>query len=80
MYMGDWIERLDEFLKMTGSEVLDHAGIVSHEKALERASDEYEKYRESTKNDISRVETHFIDHIENKAKQLSTKKRTKKNA
>ena len=53
---------------------------IGHEKAIERAAAEYEKYRESNKNNLSRVETHFIDHIENKAKQLSTKKRTRKNA
>jgi hypothetical protein len=30
MYMKDWIERLDDFLKMTGNEILQHAGTVRH--------------------------------------------------
>lgn len=35
MYMKDWIERLDDFLKMTGSGILDHAGTVSHQRAID---------------------------------------------
>jgi len=34
MHMRDWIARLDDFLKMTGREILSHAGTVSHEDAL----------------------------------------------
>ena len=37
MYMKDWIEKLDDFIKMSGSELLDHAGKVSHEKAKIKA-------------------------------------------
>lgn len=36
MYMKDWIERLDEFLKMTGNEILEHSGNISHQQALKR--------------------------------------------
>lgn len=39
MYMKDWIERLDDFLKMTGNDILQHAGTISHEKAMEKAGD-----------------------------------------
>ncbi len=74
MYMKDWIERLDEFLKMTGSEVLDHAGTVSHKQAVERSASEYAKYKELHKNDLSEAEHHFVQQIEQKAKELKPKK------
>jgi len=59
MYMRDWIVKLDEFLKLSNRELLDHAGTVSHEQAIEKASTEYEKYRSLHINDPSPVERHF---------------------
>ena len=38
-------QKLDEYLKFASYEVLGHAGNISHEKALEKAEAEYEKYR-----------------------------------
>jgi hypothetical protein len=61
MHMRDWIERLDDFLKMTGREILSHAGTVSHEDALAKAQAQYEKYRQMHLNDPSPVEKHFIE-------------------
>ena len=52
MYMKDWIERLDDFLKMTGNGILQHAGTVSHEQALKKVNEEYEKFKEQTKKRI----------------------------
>ena len=40
MYMKDWIARLDDFLKMTGKDILAHAGTISHEKAIEKVNKE----------------------------------------
>lgn len=71
MYMKDWIERLDDFLKMTGNNILNHAGTISHEQALKKASSEYEKYKANTKNDLSEVERHFIKQIDRTAKTLN---------
>ncbi len=45
MYMKDWIERLDVILKMNGRELLDHAGKISHQMALDRSDAEYEKFK-----------------------------------
>ena len=56
MYMKDWIERLDDFLKMTGNEILQNAGEISHKQAIEKAQIEYEKYKEIIVNEISTVE------------------------
>jgi len=45
MTMNDWIKELDGFLTMTHKEILEGAGKISHEKALEKAHREYDKYR-----------------------------------
>ena len=49
MYMNDWIQRLDTILQMNGRELLNHAGKISHEKALKKSEEEYEKYQISRK-------------------------------
>jgi len=46
MYMKDWIQRLDTILNLNGRELLTHAGKISHQKALDKSADEYEKYKE----------------------------------
>lgn len=70
MYMKDWIERLDDFLKMSGQEILNHLGTISHDKAIEKAKLEFEKFKELTKNELSKVEKDFIIQIENTSKKL----------
>ena len=75
MYMKDWVARLDDFLTMTGNNILSHAGKVSHQKALDKAHVEYEKFKEQNKNELSKVEKDFIKKIENTAKQLKNKKK-----
>jgi hypothetical protein len=70
MYMKDWIARLDDFLKMTGKDILSHAGTISHEKAIQKVNEEYLSYKEKTKNELSRVEEDFIEHLEATAKML----------
>lgn len=74
MYMKDWIERLDDFLKMTGKDILDHAGKISHEKVLQKANEEYLSYKEKTKNELSKIEEDFIRQIDKTAKILKNGK------
>lgn len=74
MYMKDWIERLDDFVRMTGNSILQNAGTVSHTQALKKANAEYEKYKEKTKNDLSEAEKHFVKQIDSTAKKLKPKK------
>jgi hypothetical protein len=74
MYMEDWIERLDDFVRMTGNNILQNAGTVSHQQALKKANVEYEKYKEQTRNQLSEAEKHFVKQIENTAKKLNPKK------
>jgi len=45
MYMADWIQRLDSILQLNGRELLNHAGKISHEKALQKSEAEFEKYK-----------------------------------
>lgn len=70
MYMNDWILRLDDFLKMTGRDVLNNAGSISHAQAIKKAHKEYEKYKEGNKNRLSNVEKDFIKQIESVSKKL----------
>jgi hypothetical protein len=74
MYMKDWIEQLDSFLKMTKKEVLSNAGNISHQQALQKAHSEYEKYKELKQNELSEVEKHFIKQITETTKKLKNKK------
>jgi hypothetical protein len=45
MTMRDWITKLDEFLKISGRELLDHAGRISADDARAKAELEYARYR-----------------------------------
>ena len=74
MVMAEWIVKLDEFMKISGRDVLEHAGKVSHELAMLKAKDEYDKYSERVKNELSPVEQHFLASIEETAKRLEKKK------
>lgn len=70
MYMKDWINRLDDFINMTGNEILTHSGTISHQKAIDKAHIEYDKHKEQTKNELSNAEKDFIKQIESTAKKL----------
>jgi len=45
MTMKDWLERTNKFLESNTLEILPNAGIISHEEAVEKASEEYEHFR-----------------------------------
>lgn len=45
MNMNDWIVRTNKFLKSNSLEVLPNAGKISHEEAVNKAFEEYEKFR-----------------------------------
>jgi hypothetical protein len=74
MYMTDWIIKLDEFIKISGNDILDHLGSISHQQALKKANEEYEKFKELSKSDLSEVEKHFVKHLETTAKEITSKK------
>ena len=61
MYMADWIAKLDDFLKLSGREILTHVGKISHEAALQKALVEYERYRLEQLREPSRAELDFLE-------------------
>jgi len=73
MYMNDWIARLDDFITMTGNELLQNAGKISHQQALQKATEEYNKFKEQSRNEITEVEKHFIKQIEEASKNVLKK-------
>lgn len=63
MYMKDWLETIDDYLKMTRRDILTTKGRVTHQQAINKAHTEYEKYRKKQDEMISPVEQHFIESI-----------------
>ena len=45
MKMQDWLQKLDDFLQISEKELLTNTGKISHQKAIEKAKIEYDKYR-----------------------------------
>lgn len=72
MYMRDWLAKLDDFLKLSGRELLSHVGSISHDQALQKAHAEFEKYRAEQLTRPTEVEKHFIE-AEAAARKLTTK-------
>lgn len=70
MYMKDWILKLDDFLKLSGKELLSHAGRISAEIAKQKADMEYDKFKERTMYELSPVEIHFLENFEKEQKKL----------
>ena len=73
MYMKDWLETIDDYLKMTRRDILTTKGRVTHKQALEKAHEEYEKYRKKQEDILSPVECHFLESIE-ELQELEDKK------
>ena len=63
MYMKDWLETIDDYLKMTRRDILVTKGKVTHKQAIEKAHKEYDKYVLKYEEQISPVEKHFIESI-----------------
>jgi len=78
MYMKDWIEVLDGFIKMSRQDVLTHAGKISAELAKKKALTEYDSYKGKSMEELSEVEKQFIVSIEAVNKQLKEKSKKKK--
>lgn len=63
MYMKDWLETIDDYLKMTRRDILTTKGRVTHKQAIDKAHREYEKYKRKQDELLSPVEQHFIESI-----------------
>lgn len=63
MYMKNWLETIDDYLKMTRRDILTTKGRVTHKQAIDKAHAEYEKYRKKQDELLSPVERQFIESI-----------------
>lgn len=68
MYMKDWVEKLRIVLTMNQRSVLEDAGRISHTLALQKASEEYEKYK-SKQLDAEHLES--LKELDHDLKRLS---------
>ena len=70
MYMTDWIETLDGFLKISKHEILTNAGKISAKTAEIKAKQEYEKYRKTHIDDLSKAEMDYVQALDEIEKKL----------
>ena len=73
MYMSDWIDTLDGFLKLSKHEILTHAGKISAAAAERKAKEEYRKYKELQSVELSRGEKDYIAALESAEQKLLKK-------
>ncbi len=66
MTMNDWAEHLDRILTMSGEQLLQGAGQVSHNKAVEKAITEYKNYQQKTLSEAEKNYLESLKMIENK--------------
>ncbi len=64
MTMNDWSKYLDNILTMSGEQLLQDAGNVTHEQAMEHATEEYRKYKQRTISDVEKDYLFSIKGIE----------------
>lgn len=61
--MKDWLETIDDYLKMTRRDILTSSGHISHKQAIDKARAEYDKYKNRSSDSLSPVEKDFIETI-----------------
>lgn len=71
MTMKDWAEHLDRILTMSGEKLLQGAGTISHEEAIEKATTEYKKYQQKT---LSEAEKNYLENLKAIEKKTKNKK------
>ncbi|MHB8743709.1 MAG: virulence RhuM family protein [Sulfuricaulis sp.] len=76
MTMREWIDKLDDFLKLSEHELLDHAGTISAEQAKTKAELEYVRYRVLVDAQPRRVDADFEKAVK-ELKKLSKPKKPK---
>ena len=69
MSMKDWAEHLDKILTMSGEKLLQGAGSISHEIAIEKATTEYRKYQQKTLSEAEKNYLESLKTLENKARK-----------
>ncbi len=72
MRMQDWIDKLDDFLKLSERNILTHAGSITHNEALMKAHTEYESFHAAQLELPTRVEADFLE-VEAELKKIESK-------
>lgn len=70
IYMRDWLPQVDDFAERYGKGVLQSAGTVSRQAAIEKATDEYKKYRKRINALPTPVERDYLEVIKQAQKKL----------
>ena len=71
MYMKDYVAQLDAVLSSGGRKLLDNAGHVSHQQAIEKATAEYRKYQVQTLSPVEKAYMETVKSLESTAKKKS---------
>lgn len=75
MYMSNWVQKLRLVLTMNEKNILEHAGTISHESAVAKATKEYIAYKEQQRK-IERLES--IKQLDQDLKRIAPRKNNKK--
>ena len=63
MYMRDWVDKLDDFLRLSERDILTHPGPLTHDAALAKAHAEYDKFRALLAAQPTPVDRHFQEAV-----------------
>lgn len=74
MHMSDYVEHLDSILKSTGEQLLTGAGRISHNQAMEKARQEYQKFQIQNISPVEEAYLETIKDVEKTAKKKSKEK------
>ena len=75
MTMKDWAAHLDRILTMSGEKLLQNAGKITHEKAVDKATNEYVKYQKKTLSDVENAYLQSLKLLEDTASSKTKKKK-----
>ena len=69
MYMSDYVAQLDSVLSYGNRKLLEGAGKISHEQAMEKAKEEYRKYQVLTLSPVDKAYLESLKTVENDVKK-----------
>ena len=70
MFMKDWITTVDKFLDYSDQQILHEAGQISHEMAIAKANQEYDKFRvQQDREFLSDFDRTFANYLKGKNEQ-----------
>lgn len=73
MYKRDWLPKVDDFANPYDKGILQNAGTVSRQAAIEKATEEYKKCRKRVADLFSSAEQDYLDDLKQTQKKLKDK-------